>query len=316
MEDLRPELKDIILSANRIRPWINKTPVLTSTFINELTGSHVFFKCENFQKIGAFKYRGATNALLQIPEGERKNGVATHSSGNHAQALALAAAVHGLKSYIVMPENAPAIKRIAVEEYGANVISCKPGLSSREETLKKVVADTKAFVIHSYNDYKVITGQATCCYELLSEIGAVDAIITPVGGGGLLSGTCLSAHYLNPSIKIFGAEPTGAPDAFKSLEEGKIIPSIEPKTIADGLLTSLGDKTFPIIREHVERIILADDNEIIMAMKFLWERMKIIIEPSGAIPLAALLKEKEKFRNKRVALILSGGNVDLSHLPF
>jgi threonine dehydratase len=311
-----PEFKDIILAANRLRHWINKTPVLTSNFINQLSGCQVFFKCENFQKVGAFKYRGATNAILQIPEDKRKNGVATHSSGNHAQALALASAVHGIKSYIVMPENAPTVKRNAVEGYGAKVISCKPGLSSREETLNMVVSETSAFVIHPYNDYNVVTGQATCCYELLGEIGAVDSIITPVGGGGLLSGTCLSAHYLNTSIKIFGAEPEGAADSFKSLQEGKIIPSLEPKTIADGLLTSLGDKTFPIIRDHVDGIILSNDSEIIMAMKLLWERMKIIVEPSGAIPLAALLKEREQFRNKKVALILSGGNVDLTRLPF
>jgi threonine dehydratase len=316
MEDLKPDLKGIIYAANRIRPWIHLTPVLTSNFINEISGCKVFFKCENFQKIGAFKYRGATNAILQIPEDKWKNGVATHSSGNHAQAVALAAAVHGIKAFIVMPENAPMVKRKAVEEYGAKVISCKPGLTSREETLNKVVSDTKAEVIHPYNDYKVIAGQATCCYELLNEISNIHAIITPVGGGGLLSGTCLSAHYLNTSIKIFGAEPEGASDTYQSFKEGKIVPSIEPKTIADGLLTSLGDKTFPIIRDHIERVILANDTEIIAAMKFLWERMKIIVEPSGAIPLAALLKEKEKFRNQNVALILSGGNVDLHHLPF
>jgi threonine dehydratase len=312
----KPELREIILTLNRIRPWIHKTPVMTSRWINKLSGSNVYFKCENFQKVGAFKYRGAVNAILQIPEEFRKKGVATHSSGNHAQALALAATMQNVKSFIVMPENAPIVKRKAVEEYGANIITCKPNLSSREETLDKVVKETGSLFIHPYNNYDIIAGQATCCYELIGEINNLDAIITPVGGGGLLSGTCLSAHHLNPSIKIFGAEPAGAPDAFKSLQNNKIVPSVNPNSIADGLLTSLGDKTFPIIRDHISGIILVEDSEIIEAMKYLWERMKIIVEPSGAVPFAALLKNKENFENKNVGIILSGGNVDLSHLNF
>jgi len=224
--------------------------------------------------------------------------------------------MQNVKSFIVMPENAPIVKRKAVEEYGANIITCKPNLSSREETLDKVVKETGSLFIHPYNNYDIIAGQATCCYELIGEINNLDAIITPVGGGGLLSGTCLSAHHLNPSIKIFGAEPAGAPDAFKSLQNNKIVPSVNPNSIADGLLTSLGDKTFPIIRDHISGIILVEDSEIIEAMKYLWERMKIIVEPSGAVPFAALLKNKENFENKNVGIILSGGNVDLSHLNF
>ncbi len=311
-----PGFKDIILSYNRIKPWAHKTPVLTSEFINDLTGSRIFFKCENFQKVGAFKFRGALNAVLQLTGELRKNGVATHSSGNHAQALALAARYQNIKAYIVMPENASRVKRNAVRDYGASIIDCKPTLESREETLLKVTNETGSVCIHPYNNYDVIAGQATSAYELLKEVGDLDAVIAPVGGGGLLSGTCLSAHYLNEFIEVFGAEPYGAQDAYQSLQKGEIIPSLKPETIADGLLTSLGDKTFPIIHELVQGIILTGDSEIISAMRMLWERMKIIVEPSGAIGLAALLHEKEYFKNRKVGIILSGGNVDISHLPF
>ncbi len=311
-----PDFKDIILSYNRIKPWAHKTPVLTSEFINNLCESRIFFKCENFQKVGAFKFRGAMNAVLQLTDELRKNGVATHSSGNHAQALALAARYRDIKAYIVMPENAPQVKRNAVRDYGATIIPCKPTLESREKTLLEVTNDTGSVCIHPYNNYDVICGQATCAYELLEEVSDLDAIIAPVGGGGLLSGTCLSAHYLNEFIEIFGAEPSGARDAYLSLEKGEIIPSVNPETIADGLLTSLGDKTFPILHEHVQGIILAEDPEITNAMRMLWERMKIIVEPSGAIGLAALLHEREYFKNRKIGIILSGGNVDISHLPF
>ena len=304
----QPRLSDIILALNGIRPFIHKTPVLTSRFVNELAGNEVYFKCENFQKVGAFKIRGATHAIQQLPEELRSKGVATHSSGNHAQALALAARIQKINAYIVMPETAPTIKRNAVIGYGGNIFNCKPTLEAREQTLEEVVRQTGAIVIHPYNNYDIIAGQATCAYELLVEVPTLDAIIAPVGGGGLLSGTCLSAHYLNPFIEVFGSEPDGAADASQSLQKGVIVPSVDPHTIADGLLTSLGDKTFPIIRDHVQRIILVNDQEIISAMRILWERLKIIVEPSGAVPLAALLHEKEYFKNRKVGVILSGGN--------
>ncbi len=311
-----PDLKQIVLSANRIRPWIHKTPVLTSAYINEICESRIFFKCENFQRVGAFKFRGAMNAVLQLPEVLRSKGVATHSSGNHAQALALAARYQGMKAYIVMPENAPAVKRNAVRDYGAHIINCRPTLAAREQTLAETTQETGSVFIHPYNNYDVIAGQATCAYELLGEISDLDSIIAPVGGGGLLSGTCLSSHYLNEYIEVFGAEPTGAGDAVLSLQKGEIVPSVNPDTIADGLLTSLGDKTFPIIKKHVQGIIPVEDQEIIGAMRILWERMKIIIEPSGATALAALIHEKDYFKNRKVGVILSGGNIDITHLPF
>jgi threonine dehydratase len=311
-----PGLRDIIFSYNRIKTWAHKTPVMNSSLVNELAGCRVFFKCENFQKTGSFKFRGASNVVLQLPENLSQNGVSTHSSGNHAQALALAANLQGIKSYIVMPENAPDVKRNAVKAYGGNVISCKPGLSSREETLANVTRDTRAFFIHPYNNFDIISGQATAAYEFIGEIPLLDSIIAPVGGGGLLSGTCLAAHYLNPGIKVYGAEPAGASDAFKSLQAGKIIPSEHPETLADGLLTSLGEKTFPVLRDHVERIILVSDEEIINAMRIIWERLKIIVEPSGAVPFAALLQEKNAFKGRNTGIIISGGNVNISQLPF
>ena len=311
-----PALDDIVNACNRIDTMIHKTPVLRSGFINELSNCQLYFKCENFQKVGAFKFRGAANAVLQLTDEIKANGVATHSSGNHAQALALAARIHQLKAYIVMPENAPAVKRNAVRDYGAEIIMCKPTLAAREEMLNRVTKETGAVFIHPYNNYDIICGQATCAYELLDEIGNLDAVVVPVGGGGLLSGTCLSAHYLNPEIEVFGAEPAGAADAYHSLEKDEIVPSVNPVTIADGLLTSLGDKTFPVIRDHVQGIILTGEREIIHAMRLIWERMKIIIEPSAAVALAAVLREKEYFKDRRVGIILSGGNVDLAHLPF
>ncbi|HLF35498.1 MAG TPA: pyridoxal-phosphate dependent enzyme [Cyclobacteriaceae bacterium] len=316
MLDSIPELRDIILSYNRIKTWTHKTPVMTSSLVNELAGCRVFFKCENFQKTGSFKFRGASNVVLQLPENMSRNGVSTHSSGNHAQALALAANLQGIKSFIVMPENAPDVKRNAVKAYGGNVISCKPGLSSREETLANVTRDTRAFFIHPYNNFDIISGQATSAYEFLCENPSLDSIIAPVGGGGLLSGTCLAAHYLNPRIKVYGAEPAGAPDAFKSLQAGKIIPSEHPNTLADGLLTSLGEKTFPVLRDHLERIILVSDEDIISAMQIIWERMKIIVEPSGAVSFAAMLHERKAFKGSNTGIIISGGNVNISQLPF
>jgi len=311
MLDQTPKKSDIIDAAGRISAYVHQTPLLTSRQINHIAGCSLYFKCENLQKIGAFKARGAVNATLSLHEDLRKNGIATHSSGNHAQAIAYAASIVGIKSYIVMPENAPSIKIDAVRGYGAEIIFCKPTLDSRESELKKVVEDTSAFFIHPYNNYSVIAGQATSAHEIFQSGNDLDYLLTPVGGGGLLSGTLLSSNYFSSGTKDYAGEPSGADDAYRSLLKGEIVPSINPKTVADGLLTSLGDKTFKIIYDNIEKIILVNDAEILEAMKLLWERMKIIVEPSGAVPFAALLKEKERFSGKNVGIILSGGNVDL-----
>ncbi|MBL1214442.1 MAG: threonine/serine dehydratase [Ignavibacteriae bacterium] len=311
-----PTHKDILQSASRIFNHIHKTPILTSRLINKICGANLFFKCENLQKVGAFKFRGASNAVLTLDKNYRANGVATHSSGNHAAALALSAKNNGIKSFIVMPSNAPIQKKNAVQEYGAKIIYCKPTLEARESTLEKVVEETGAVFIHPYNNHIVIAGQATCAMEIFNDISNLDYLIAPVGGGGLLSGTCLSAKYISPSTKVIGAEPEGADDAYRSIRDGKIYPSVEPKTICDGLRTSLGVKTFSILNKYVYEIITVPDKATINAMRLIWERMKIIVEPSSAIVLAAVIQNKSKFANKKVGLILSGGNVDLNNLPF
>ncbi|MCC5929381.1 MAG: pyridoxal-phosphate dependent enzyme [Cyclobacteriaceae bacterium] len=315
-ELLFPDAEVIKRAHTIIEPFIHRTPVMHCETFDKMLQMQLFFKCENFQKVGAFKYRGATCAVASLPKEISKNGVATHSSGNHAQALALAAAKAGIKAYIVMPDSAPAVKKAAVAGYGAEIIPCAPTLAARESTLEDVVARTGAHVIHPYNDYRVISGQATCALELLEDIQNLDVIIAPVGGGGLISGTALSAHYFSPSTMVYGAEPEGADDAMRSLQAGYIIPSENPQTIADGLLTSLGDKTFPIIQKHVKDIFTASDKEIIKWMQLVWQRMKIIIEPSCAVPLAALALRADQFKNKRIGVIFTGGNVDFGHLPF
>jgi threonine dehydratase len=294
----------------RIKPYIHRTPVMTCQSIDDRVGGNIFFKCENFQKVGAFKARGAMNAVLSIPENLRGNGVATHSSGNHAQALARAAKILGLKSYIVMPTTAPEIKKRGVLGYGGEIFSCEPNLPSREATLADVIAKTGAFEIHPFNNYEVMTGQATAAKELFEDVATLDHIVAPVGGGGLLSGTAMATHYFSPQTTVFAAEPEGADDAYRSMKTGKIEPS-QSNSIADGLLTSLGDKTFPIVHEFVSEVFTVSDAEIVDAMKLIWERMKIIVEPSGAVPLAAVLKNASRFRGKRTGIILSGGNVDL-----
>ncbi|MFP4342191.1 MAG: pyridoxal-phosphate dependent enzyme [Cyclobacteriaceae bacterium] len=311
-----PNFADIQSAARRILPLIHRTPVLTSESINRISGAKIFFKCENFQKAGAFKMRGAANAVLSLTDEARKRGVATHSSGNHGQALAKAAQSLGTKAYIVMPETAPSVKKKAVAEYGAEIIFCKPTLQAREETLAEVVDRTGAEFVHPYNDERVICGQGTAALELIENTGKLDIVMSPVGGGGLLSGTAITTNALLPEAKVIAGEPKGADDAYRSLQAGKIIPSESPNTIADGLLTSLGSKTFPIIQELVAEIITVSDDEIVAAMRLIWERMKIIIEPSCAVPLAALLQQKEKFSGKKVGIILTGGNVDLEKLPF
>ena len=318
MEKFRiPSKEDLVNAKRRIELFINETPILTSTMINKLAGCEVFFKCESFQKVGAFKYRGATNAILQLSPEEMKNGVATHSSGNHAQALALAAKVQGIKAFIVMPSTAPRVKVEAVRGYGAEITFCEPTLQAREQTLAAVVEKTGATEIHPFDHDWIIAGQGTAAMELLEEMMDLEVIITPVGGGGLLSGTALAARYFGKEgIKVIAGEPEMASDAYRSFKSGILEPSINPQTIADGLLTSLSERTFNIIREYVDNIIIVSEDEIIEAMKLIWERMKIVIEPSSAVPFAALLKEKARFSSKRVGIIISGGNVDLGNLPF
>ncbi len=311
-----PTNQDITEAHERIKYQVHKTPVLTSTVVNNILGCELFLKCENFQKVGAFKFRGASNAVLSLTEEHLQKGVATHSSGNHAAALALAAKIKNVPAYIVMPQTAPEIKKKAVEGYGAKIVFCQPTLQAREQTLAKVVEETNATFIHPYDNYSIIAGQATSAKELFEEIIGLDYLISPVGGGGLLSGTSLSACYYSSKTKVIGAEPAGADDAFRSLREGTIHLSVNPKTICDGLLTSLSERTFGIISKNVSEIITAKEESIINAMKMIWERMKIIVEPSSAVALAIVLENKEKFAGKRVGIIISGGNVDLNNLPW
>ena len=307
---------DIRQAAERIQPYAHRTPVLTCASLDLRVSSRVFMKCENLQKVGAFKFRGACNAVFSLKEDESVRGVVTHSSGNHAQALALAARFRGIPAYIVMPENAPAVKKAAVAEYGGRITFCKPTLEARETTTEQIVNATDAVVVHPYNDYRVIAGQGTAALELLEEVPDLDVILAPVGGGGLLSGTAIAAKGISSDIRVIAAEPEMADDAYRSLRAGHIIPSNNPETIADGLLTSLGDKTFPIIQQHVEQIVTVSEKAIMEAMKFIWERAKIVIEPSAAVPVGLMLEGKVDLKNLRVGLILSGGNVDLDLLPW
>jgi threonine dehydratase len=307
-------LKQHIIEAHeRIKPFIHRTPVLESHLINEMYGCKFFFKCENFQKIGAFKIRGGMNASLLLPKSKLEKGLATHSSGNHAQAIALAAKLLNTKAYIVMPDNSPAVKVNAVKGYGADITFCLPTLQAREDTMEEVIRRTGAEFIHPFNDERIVAGQATAAKELIEEMDDLDVIIAPVGGGGLLSGTLLSAKYFGNGIKVYAGEPEGAADAVLSFNSGKIESAPYIKTIADGLLTTLGDITLGIIRENVTDIFTVSEEEIINAMKLVYERMKLVIEPSSAVPLAAIIKNINQFRNKRIGIIISGGNVDLSN---
>ncbi|MEP2669895.1 MAG: pyridoxal-phosphate dependent enzyme [Cyclobacteriaceae bacterium] len=305
-----PTQDDLLQAHERIKSFVHQTSVMTSGSIDAIAGCKIFFKCENFQKIGAFKARGAMNAVLSLSEDERKKGVATHSSGNHAQALARAAKIMGVKAHIVMPSTAPEIKKKGVRAFGGEITECEPTLEAREATLAKVVAETGATEIHPFNNYDVIAGQATAAIELFDATEDLDFVLTPVGGGGLLSGTLLAAKYFSPKTKVIAGEPEGADDTYRAIKSGKIEKS-QANSVADGLLTSLGDKTFPLIKEMVADVITVSDKEIIEAMRLIWERVKIIVEPSCAVPFAAVLKEKEKFSGKKVGIILSGGNVDL-----
>jgi threonine dehydratase len=297
----------------RIKPYVHRTPVMTSKSIDEIAGCSVFFKGENFQNVGAFKARGAMNAALQLSDEQRKKGIATHSSGNHAQAIARAAKILGIKSYIVMPTTTPQIKKKGVIAYGGEIFECEPKLAAREQTLTEVIKNTGAIEIHPFNNYEVMTGQATAAKEFFEDVSNLDFIIAPVGGGGLLSGTAMAAKYFSSSTQVIAGEPAGSDDTFRSLQSGKI-EQAQSQTIADGLLTTVGNKTFPIIQELVKDVITVTDEEIVSAMRLIWERMKIIVEPSAAVPLAAVLKSKYKFQDKRVGIILSGGNVDLERV--
>jgi threonine dehydratase len=311
-----PTLNDIRQAAERIRPYAHRTPVLTNASLNEKLDAQIYLKCENMQKVGAFKFRGACNAVYSLSAEEAARGVATHSSGNHAQALALAAQMRGIPAYIVMPDNAPTVKKEAVAGYGGIITFCEPTLAARESTLAKIAQETGAAIIHPYNNEKVIAGQGTATLELLEDFPDLDVIITPVGGGGLLSGTSIAATEIKKGIRVIAGEPEMADDAYRSMRAGRIIPSENPKTIADGLLTSLGDLTFPIIQQRVEQIVTVSEAGIIAAMKYTWERVKIIIEPSSAVALGVLWEKKIDLSGLKVGVIISGGNVDLGKLPW
>jgi threonine dehydratase len=311
-----PSLNDIRQAAKRIKSYAHRTPVLTNDSLNEKVGAQVFLKCENLQKVGAFKFRGACNAVFSLSAEEAAQGVSTHSSGNHAQALALAARLRGIPAYIVMPNNAPTVKKAAVAGYGGQITFCDPTLQARESTLAQVVEKTGAAVVHPYNDKRVIAGQGTAALELLEEIPDLDVIVAPVGGGGLLSGTSIAATQIKPGIRVIAGEPEMADDAYRSIKAGEIILSVNPRTIADGLLTSLGTLTFPIIQECVEQIVTVSEQGIMNSMKFVWERAKIIIEPSAAVAVGVLWERKIDLSGLKVGVILSGGNVDLEELPW
>jgi len=311
-----PTLSDIRAAYARIQPHIHRTPVLTSQALDALCGAHIYFKCESLQKTGAFKMRGATNAVLLLSAEQAERGVATHSSGNHGAALALAARRRGVRAWVVMPENAPPIKRDAVAGYGATIRECAPTLAAREAALEEVVAETGAEFIPPYDDGRIIAGQGTAALELMQEVGELDAVVAPLGGGGLLAGTAIAVTSLMEETAVVGAEPQGADDAYRSLKAGRIIPMEDPRTIADGLRSSLGQHTFPILQERVSAVVTVPESTIITAMRRLWERMKIVVEPSAAVALGALMEAPERFAGKRVGVILSGGNVDLDHLPW
>lgn len=309
--------QDIEQAHERIRPHAHRTPVLTSRTFDRRFSTELFFKCENLQKIGAFKIRGALNALSQLSSEELALGVVTHSSGNHAQAIALASKLMGTRAWIVMPETAPKVKVAAVRDYGAEIVFCQPQVESREAAAEEVIERTGAVLIHAFNDRRIIAGQATAAKELFEDRPALDLVLVPVGGGGLMSGTALSAHHFSPGTRVIAAEPALADDAYRSFEAGSIQPAVSPpRTIADGLLTQLGDLTFAVMRRHVERVVTVEEHEIKGAMKLVWERMKIIIEPSAAVPFAAIMAGKVDVQGLKVGVIFSGGNVDLDHLPW
>jgi threonine dehydratase len=311
-----PTLQDVLLAHARIRPHIHRTPVLTCATLDRATGARLYFKCENFQKVGAFKARGATNAVFSLSDEEARAGVVTHSSGNHAAALAMAAGRRGIAAHIVMPDNAPQVKKDAVAAYGGRIVFCAPTLRAREEACARIVAETGARLVHPYNDERVMAGQGTAAVELLEEVPDLDVVMTPVGGGGLISGTATAVKGLNAGIRVIGAEPAGADDAYRSFRSGERQPMDNPQTVADGLRTALGDKTFPVIRRLVDDIVTVSEEGIVDAMRRVWQFMKIVIEPSCAVPLAALTEGRAHLAGLRVGIVLTGGNVDLDRLPW
>ena len=315
-----PTWEDVVAAHERIRPWIHRTPVLTSRFLNELTGADLYFKCENFQKAGAFKVRGASNAVFGLSEAQAAKGVATHSSGNHALSLSYAAGRRGIPCHVVMPHSAPQAKKDAVRAYGGRITECEPSTSSREAVFAEVQAATGADFVHPYNDPRVIAGQATCARELLEQVsemgGGLDAIVAPIGGGGMVSGTCLTVSSTAPGVKIHAAEPEQADDAARSLRAGHIIADDAPQTVADGLKVPLKELTWHFVSRHVTDIHTAGEQEIVDAMRLTWARMKIVIEASSAVPLAVILKNPGTFAGRRVGVVLTGGNVDLDKLPW
>ena len=309
-------LKDIELAHERIRPFIHRTPILTNSSLNKLAGAELFFKCENFQKAGSFKIRGATNTVELLSDSELKRGIATTSSGNHGAALSMAVSRRGGSTKVVMPHNTPKIKVDNVKRNGGEVVWCEPDQKFRESVLKDVVEETGATVVHPYNDERIMAGQGTCAKEILEDVPTIDCIVSPVSGGGLLSGSLVAAKNMKNSVKVFGAEPEEADDAYQSLKQGKIVPNKTINTICDGLRAEIGSKTFPVIQNLVDEIIPVSEKDIIESLQMIWERMKIIVEPSCSISLALILKNKKMFKNKNVGLIMSGGNVDLNKLPW
>lgn len=311
-----PDYTDVLQAAERIKPFANRTPIFKSNWFNQQTGAELYFKCENFQKVGAFKFRGACNAVFSLSEQEGKKGIATHSSGNHAQAVALASRNKGYQATIIMPKNAPVIKIKAVKEYGAKILFCEPTIEARKEMTYQFIEESGAHFIHPYNHPMVIAGQGTVAKEFLEEVPDLDVIIAPVGGGGLISGICISAKHIKPTIKVLGCEPELADDAYRSLKAGSIQPVLRTDTIADGLRTSLGDVTFQIMSEKLDGLVTVTEDSIIREMRSVWERMKLIIEPSCAVPVAACMEQKIDIKGKKVGIILTGGNVDLDKLPW
>jgi len=311
-----PTYDDVIAAHERIAPYIHRTPVMTSSYINSLVGAELFFKCENFQKAGAFKARGASNAVFGLTDEQAAKGVATHSSGNHGTCLSYAAGRRGIPCTVVMPRTAPQAKKDAVRGYGGRVVECEPSTSSREAVFAEVVAETGAEFVHPYNDLRVITGQATCSRELMEQVEGLTSVVAPIGGGGMVSGTCLTLSTIAPQVKIYAAEPEQADDAYRSFKAGYIIADDAPETVADGLKVPLKENTWHYVQNHVTDILTASEEEIVEAMKLIWKRMKFVMEPSSAVPLATILKNKELFAGQRIGVIITGGNVDLDKLPW
>ncbi len=311
-----PTFDDVQAARERIGPYVHKTPVLTSSFFNTMSGAELYFKCENFQKAGAFKVRGASNAVFGLSEEKARYGVASHSSGNHALSLSYAASRRGISATVVMPKTAPDAKKDAVRGYGGIVRECEPSTAAREEMLQQVVDETGADFVHPYNDHRVIAGQGTCSLELNEEVGPLDAVVAPIGGGGMISGTCLTLSAIAPHAKVYAAEPENADDVYRSVRDGRIVEDDAPQTIADGLKVSMRPRTWHFVSNHVADVLLVSEEQIARAMYLAWQRMKIVIEPSSAVALAAILRNRDTFAGKRVGVILTGGNVDLTKLPW